>query len=411
MRRMLAVHVVMVFAALSAACAAPHRSLDSVAEGYVRATLQLAQHDPSLVESWRGPADWKPGPRVPVATTAGEIRGLREAINDLGDPANGADRARAAYLRAQLQALAFVADRFLGDPASIDDQARNEFGVSFPALDSAAIERTLAELEHLLPGAGALADRVAALRHRTTIPEDRKQAVMQLALDACRDAVAPRIGFPTDERVTMEFRPNMAWDAVARDEGNHHTNIEISDGPLDLSRAYHLACHEGYAGHHAQYLLIDRIVLERRWHELQLTPAFGPHVLYIEGAAEVGADLALSAEQRTALYRERLMPAAGLPTNETEALIAVEDRLPSLLPVVTDVARQYLDNTIDRKQAIDRLRNEALIGNPSGTLAFIERRRARALVYGEGRRLVNERLGEHTLAGLHDLFRTTAAVQ
>ena len=45
------------------------------------------------------------------------------------------------YLAAQVDALRFAADRQLGRAASIDDQAREEFAVTFPPLDQAAIAR------------------------------------------------------------------------------------------------------------------------------------------------------------------------------------------------------------------------------------------------------------------------------
>jgi hypothetical protein len=178
-----------------------------------------------------------------------------------------------------------------------------------------------------------------------------------------------------------------------------------------VSRALRLACHEGYAGHHVQHLLIDRVFGERQWPELQLTPAFGRHLLFTEGAAEVGADLALPADRRASLYRERLFPAASLDPKDIDTLVRFEELVPTLLPVVTEISRQYLDSTITQQQAIDRLANEALIGNPQATLAFIERRRARALVYGEGRRVIYSMMQTKDLAGLRELFRSASAVQ
>ena len=39
---------------IAAACSGAPPSLDEIGEGYVRAALSLAQHDPDLVEAWRG---------------------------------------------------------------------------------------------------------------------------------------------------------------------------------------------------------------------------------------------------------------------------------------------------------------------------------------------------------------------
>ena len=55
-------------------CAPPPVAIDAIAEGYVRVSLQLAQHDPSLVEDWRGPDSWRPGPREPGDHPPGDRR-------------------------------------------------------------------------------------------------------------------------------------------------------------------------------------------------------------------------------------------------------------------------------------------------------------------------------------------------
>jgi hypothetical protein len=409
---MRALHVCAI-AAVTAACSGAPPSLDTIGERYVRAALQLAQHDPDLVEAWRGSESLIPGPRVPVAAIAADIAQLRRAIDQhANDVGSAAGKARIDYLDAQLRGLHFAAGRLLGTSAGLDDQARDEFAVAFGQPDADAVQRALADIDRLLPGPGRAIDKITALRRRLTIPEGRKAAVMQLALDACRDAVASAIDLPTDDTVTIRFHKNLPWDAFARYHGDHRTTIEVNDdGPLDVSRALRLACHEGYAGHHVQHLLIDRVFAERHWPELQLTPGFGRHLLLLEGAAEAGSELAFPPGRRAALYRDRLFPAASLDAADIDALVRIEDLLPSLLPVVTEVARQYLDSRITAEHATERLSSEALIGNPQATLAFIERRRARALVYGEGRRVIYSMMASRNLQGLRALFQSVSAVE
>jgi hypothetical protein len=400
-------------AVLAAACGTAPPPLDPLAERYIRLALQLAQHDPSLVEGWTGPDSFKPGPRRPVAELAAELDALIGMIADHRDDGlAAAESFRLRYLAGQVRALRFTADRLLGRTTTIDEQLREEFGLAATPFDPGEAERVRADLDRALPGTGSLAERLSSLRTRTTVPRDRKQAVMELAVQACRVPIAPLLDLPAGESVTVLFRSNLAWDAYARYDWRHHTAIEVNDdGSLDIGRALHLACHEGYAGHHAQFLLIDRVLGTRGWPELRLTPGFGPHLLLAEGAAEVGADLAFSPSQRAALYREQLFPAAGLPDGDVEPVVLVGDLLPRLLPVVTDVARQYLDATITQEQAVARLTTEALIPNARGTLAFIERRRARALVYGEGRGVIAARLPARTLSALRGLFPFRAALE
>ena len=394
-------------------CTMAPATFDTIAEGYVRTSLKLAQHDPSLVEDWRGPASWRPGPRVPVAQLLDEIGNLdRQLAIAHPDLSSSTEHARGRFLAAQIKALRFAADRQLGRAASIDEQARDEFNVEFSRVDQAAADAVHEALRRLIPGEQPLAAGLERLRRETIVPADRRANVVDRALDACRTATMAAITLPRNERVRVVFRPRLEWDAFARYTGNLSTEIEINAaGPLDLSRAFRIGCHEGYPGHHVQHVLIDRLYEERRWPELLMTPGFGPHLLFLEGAAEVAADLAFTAAQRERLYRDHLFPAAGLKTDWVDALIQVEGLLQDLLPVVTDVARQYLSGAITQERAVDRLASEALVANPQGTLAFIERRRARALVYGEGRRIVYGLLKSRDLAGLHAAFRSAAAIQ
>lgn len=389
------------------------QSLDSLAEQYVRTAMHLARHDPSLVEQWRGPAEWGFGTRVPVATLADDLTAIEAQLDRAASDIDSSEHhARVHYLRAQVRGLRFAADRQLGRATTIDEQAREEFGVTFPPLDAAAMSRTHDALNALLPGTAPLADRVDALRRDTMVPRDRREAVIAAAIDACRATVPPILPLPHEDRVRVLFKRGFAWDAFLRYEGNAGSELTINDdGELDVARALRLACHETYPGHHIQELLIDRVYGDRQWPELLLEPGFGPQLFYLEGAAEVGADLAFTLEQREALYRDRLLPAAGLSTDRAAAIARLEPLLQELLPVVTDVARQYLDGSLPQERAVERLRVEALLPNPRGTLAFIEQRRARALVYSEGRAAVYARLKTRDLAGLHAAFKDAAAVQ
>lgn len=395
------------------ACGPGDAGLDAIAEGYVRTALALSQHDRSLVDDWRGPESWNPGPRRPVAELLPQIELLERQIDTVAsDVSSPIEHARVQYLAGQIRGLRFALDRQRGRAASIDDQAGAEFNVTFPALDRAAIERVHEQLRQALPGSHTLDERVAALRRATTVPREHRIVVLTHAVDACRDAAARVVPMPKDESINILFRSGISWDAFARYEGQHRTDVEINDdGELDVSRAARLACHEAYPGHHVQHLLIDGLHDQRRWAELLLSPGFGPHLLLTEGAAEVAADLALPPATRATLYRERLFPAAGLDTTHVDRLVVVEDLLIQLLPVVTDVARRYLDSAITQQQALDRLRTEALIANPPAALAFIEQRRARALVYGEGRRVVYAAMRSRDLDALLDAFRRAAALQ
>ena len=408
--------VLVVTAALAASCAPATPTLDAIGAGYVQAALRLAQHDPSLVDAWRGPDRMEPGPRGPVKQIAADIAALQQDVDRAGmDLSSAEEQARRRYLTLQLGALRFAADRQLGRAASIDEQFAEEFALPLPPLDAPHVTRTLAELDRLLPGKETLADRVNTLRRRIRVPTEKRREVFEAALSACKKVSAAVFPLPAREAVEIRislFQQHQGWDGFADHTGDFETLIWINDEvPLDVSRALRLACHEGYPGHHVQHVLIDQLYEARQWMELRLTPTFGRHLLLTEGAAEVASDLAFPADERATLYRETLLPAAELDTIDAALLVRVEDLQRELLPVVTEVARGYLASTMTEAQARERLVNEALVADADVMLAFIQRQRARALVYGEGRRLVYSLMPTPTLDGLRALMQSATALQ
>ena len=321
----------------------------------------------------------------------------------------GAPRARATHLHAQLKALSLAARRLLGESMPFDAEATLGLGVNAARADLEQVVRARDALEQELPGTGTLAERVSAFRRRFVVPEARRETVMRLALEQCRDATAAAMPLPADESIDLAFVAGLPWDAHARYLGGHRTRIEVNAGrPLDLARALRLACHEGYAGHHAQYIwTADELVTARGWQEYALVPGFGPDLVLAEGAAEAGADLAMPYERRVAVYRDHLAPAAGLRTTDVDRLARVEVHLTAIEQLIGDIARDYLDNQIHTSDAIDRLSREALVADPEGFVMFIERRRTRVLAYAAGRRAVLHDLGNRRLAGMRDLLLGT----
>ena len=396
-----------------AACTTPASPPDpaSVASRYIQLARGFARHDPSLIDHWLvAPREGDPGPRQPVHVLRGDVDALADEIEEVLSAVSGLDRRRVQGLRGQVHALQLAARRLMGESLPFDAEARMGLGIAPARADLFEVDRAREGLEQLLPGTGALVERVAAFRAGFAVPPDRREQVTRAALDQCRAATRDRLRLPEDEAIDLAFVEGLPWDAHARYLGGHRTRIEVNGGrPLDLSRALRLACHEGYAGHHAQYIwMADVLVGERGWLEYSMVPGFGPHLLVSEGAAEAGADLAMPAARRLAAYRDHLVPAGGLRADDLERLVQVEDHLAAIEPLIGDIAREYLDNRINAATATERLSQEALVADAAGLLIFIERRRSRLLAYAEGRRVVREHLGGAGLAGLRALFTDRA---
>ena len=220
-------------AAVGAACgSSPSRrpsplTLDQFAERYVRLTLRLALHQPSLVEAWRGPDAWRPDVREPVAGIRLGIVEAHAAIGDLRPEGGG--EARWTYLRDQLAALAIAARRLAGETIGFFAEASAALALDPKQMTASKTEVAQArdELERLLPGRGPLRDRYTAFRTTNAIAPARVLPAFQAAVAACRAGVAPRIPLPESESVTIEEGRGAGLEARASYDGGFRTRVAL----------------------------------------------------------------------------------------------------------------------------------------------------------------------------------------
>jgi hypothetical protein len=370
--------------------------MDVIAGRYVRLTLQLAQHQPSLLESWLGPSEWRPGPRRPVAELRSEIARLAAEFDRVDDETHTTPE-RVQYLRRQVASLLLAARRLSGESLTFREEARAAFGEEAASLLPSARTHLSSEelrargiLEERLPGRGPLQPRYVAFRERHAIAPARLDAALQAALGLCRSWVRRLVPLPDDEQVQMEGVDGLGLEGFASYNGRFRTRVQIdTSGPVDVARAVWLMAHETYPGHHLQHVLADQdLVQMHNWVERALYPGFGWHLLAAEGAAEAGAALLLEGEAFTAACRE-LASASGTALSVIDDLVSVHRAVSSLDLAIARVAEAYSDHTVNRETAVEQLTKDALVPDASQLLAVIERQRTRVLAYPIGRRLVS----------------------
>ncbi len=372
-------------------------TLAALAERYTRLALQLARHQPSLIEVWLGPMEWNDGARVPVPVLKTGTAALVTDLGGVATTASGDDRTRLRYLRGQAVALDAAAGRLLGESQPFADEALRSLGHAPPPRDAAALDALRRELAAALPpGPGTLAERHAAFRRGHAVPPERVEQVFSAAVAWCRDAARPFLPLPPGETLTTRAADEAGWAAFSRPAGPLASELWVSHrGGADAAQVLQLAAHEGTPGHHAQHTLAMAGLVEARgWFERALTPSFGPHRLLAEGAAEAGADLLLPRATREQVCAELLLPAAGQPPSSAARLVRVERLAAGLGEEVAHIARTYLDSSQAAAAMTDRLRDEALVLDPGGMLSFIEKQRVKVLAYPLGRRLVQDALDQ-----------------
>ena len=106
------------------------RTVNAIAERYVRLVLALGQHDRDYVDAYYGPAEWKKeaeARRRSLPEIRAEANRLIARIETLSPPARGDDlaRLRRKYLSTQLRSLASRAEILSGRRMTFDGESRS----------------------------------------------------------------------------------------------------------------------------------------------------------------------------------------------------------------------------------------------------------------------------------------------
>jgi hypothetical protein len=102
------------------------------------------------------------------------------------------------------------------------------------------------------------------------------------------------MALPEEETIEMQYFPEKEYDAAARYQGNYRTRIEMN---LAATAAWfprlfdHKVCHEGYPGHHTDYVLKEQHLARRGYTEQTLYLTLAPQCVISEGIAMVAHEM------------------------------------------------------------------------------------------------------------------------
>ena len=333
-------------------------ALDHVAERYVKLVLAMGQHDASYVDAYYGPPQWQ-----------AEAIAAQQGLSDIhaGAAATlalfaGEHDLRAVNLHKQLQALLARVEMLQGARLDFDTESARLYDAVSPRHERAWYEALVAEVNTLLPGDGTLSERVNAFRAQLIIPADKLRAVMDAAIRAGRERTLQYIALPEGEDFVLEFVSDKPWSGYNWYKGNYQSVIQINtDLPVYIDRAVDLGCHEAYPGHHVYNVLLERdLVRGRGWLEYCIYPLYSPQSLIAEGTANYGIELSFTDAERLAFEQQVLYPLAGLDPALAPRYAQLNRLLARLGYADNDIARQYLEGSLTREEALEWLVNVRL---------------------------------------------------
>ena len=389
--------------------AAASDPLDLIAERYVRLVLAIGQHDTYYVDAYYGPPEWQQQAASEQQALASIAEGVRQALQLLNEveaeaeaaPLERASALRAASLRKQLQSMQTRLAMLGGLRLSFEEESAQLYDAVSPRHERAWYASLVAQIDTLLPGSDSVSARVQAFRSHFVIAPERLHDVMTAAMDAGRKRTLEHFALPAEEACLLEFVTGKSWSGYNWYKGNYQSVIQINtDLPIYIDRAVDLGCHEAYPGHHVYNVLLEReLVRGKGWLEYSVYPLFSPQSLIAEGTANYGIELCFSAEERLQFEQQVLFPLAGLDPALAPQYAHLNRLLAMLAYADNDIARQYLDGSLDRAGALEWLAEARLypIEKAAQRLQFYDEMGAYVINYNLGQDMVKayiERQGE-----------------
>ena len=233
---------------------------------------------------------------------------------------------RHEYLRAQVSAVQARIRMLSGTKLPFDQESKALYDAVAPTYPAAHFDAVLKELDALVPGPGALADRVEAFRQQFVIPPAKLERVFRRAIAECRARTTAAHGAAARARsFTVEYVTNKPWSGYNWYQGNYHSLIQVntelpiyhrsrdrSRVPRGLSRAITSTT----------LLLEQHLVRGPRlaWSSPSIRSSRRSRSSR-KARANFGIEVAFPGDERVAFERDVLFPLAGLDPSTGGALL------------------------------------------------------------------------------------------
>jgi hypothetical protein len=275
-----------------------------------------------FVDYYYGPSEWKAAVEAEAEMPALDlVRAANVLLETL--PNQGFEPQRTNYLEKQTIALETVCRKLNGETFSLADEASRCYDIHPTWIPETQFEQGHALLDEALPGEGSIHERRQKLRRRYELAgEQRKELLnfMRLAIAEARRRALAFIDLPQSEEVDLALVSDQVFGGENWYLGNYRSHVEMNtDLPTDMRWLLDLVCHEGYPGHHTEFVLKEQhLYRERGYIEQAVAPIVSPQSVISEGIATSAFDMIFTRAEAEQWAREHLYPAAGIRPVEVD---------------------------------------------------------------------------------------------
>ena len=267
-----------------------------------------------FVDYYYGPPEWKAEAEAekPADELVRDAMALEDTLAEQGFEAH-----RATYLEKQVGALETVCRKLNGETFSLEEEVQRCFDIHPERIPESQFEQGLALLDEALPGDGSLPDRLQGWRNRYQLAQEKSGLLLNFMQRAAAEALRRTQAFvnlPVDEDIEVQIVSDKVYMGENWYLGNYRSRVELNtDLPTDLNGLLDFMCHEGYPGHHTEFVLKEqRLFRERGYLEQAIFPIISPQSVISEGIATSACEMLFSPEEAEQWLAEHMYPEAGI---------------------------------------------------------------------------------------------------
>ncbi len=275
--------------------------------------------DMPYIDYYYGPAGLKQRVEAETEVPAGELvenaLALAAAL-----PEQGFEARRSRYLHKHIRAMETMSRKLNGERFSLEDEVERCFDIRPSWILEEQFEEALALYNEALPGKGTLARRLFEWRRQYQLPWQKLDMLPQLVervFAGVRNRTKRLVELPPEE--TIEVRVNVETDmgAACWYKGGYRSEIEISNAFSNLRSLPDLLCHEGYPGHHTEYVLKEwHLYRQRGYMEQAIGMIISPQAMISEGIANNAGEMIFAPGEMDQWLAEYIYPAVGIEVNK-----------------------------------------------------------------------------------------------
>jgi hypothetical protein len=368
-----------------------HPPLDNFGRDYLRLVLEIDKHIDGYVDAYIGPppikAEVQAAPRREPAALLADLERLQANIPT-------GDAARQAYLQAVLRAIDCSLRLLNGETFAYLEEVERLYDIRPQLVDDSLFTAAHQELDTLLPGAGALAERMESRRRGYELGAEQVLPLLALAQQETRQRTRQLISLPDGETVEVRLASDQPWSAYNWYLGNGRSLIEFNtDVPVLALNLLSTFAHEGYPGHHTEAILKEKWLYQTLGYAEQAVALLhSPAAVIAEGIATTAIEIIFPQDGEHEWNETVLLPAAGLKSEPAAQIARINQATRALRYVSGNAASLYHSGRLNQEQTVEYIQTYSLASPQRArqTFRFISNPLYRSYIftYSEGYDLI-----------------------